>query len=186
MVTARHKRRAAVLSGAVALALALAGCGGGGGGAKAPAAATAAPSPSKKADPDAAEKVAVLEAYQGMWEARNRTYATAKLDPQLETYAGNRALSNIKVTLLYHQEHGTVMTGTPVNAPEVDGFDDAKTKAVLRDCVDTTTYNEVEAKTGKAVPVGTGPRRHVYNASAIKTGGKWVIWTTDIDRAATC
>lgn len=144
----------------------------------------ASPSLTRSADQDAVEKNAVLASYRLMWEARNRTYATAKLDPDLEKYAGNKALSNIKLTMLYHQEHGTVMEGEPVNSPEVTAID--ATKATLKDCVDTSKYTEVESKTGKTVSNGDGPRRHVYNASAIKTGGKWIIWTTAIDRGRTC
>ncbi|WP_432095619.1 hypothetical protein [Streptomyces sp. bgisy100] len=126
----------------------------------------------------------MLKSYRLMWEARNRTYATAKLAPELKTYAGNKALANIKVTMLYHQDQGTVMKGKPVNSPKVTAID-AK-KATLKDCVDTSNYTEVKAKTGKAVSNGDGPRRHVYNSSAIKSGGKWVIWTTAIDRGRTC
>ncbi|WP_371641024.1 hypothetical protein [Streptomyces virginiae] len=171
----------------MALAAALAGCGGGDGGAKAPAAATAAPSPSKSADPDAPEKAAVLEAYRAMRSAEERTYGTAKRDPQLATYAGNTALRDITLTMLYHQEQGTVMKGELSYRPEVTGFDEAKTKATLTDCVDSSKYDEVKASTGEVIPVkGTAPRRHVNNLTAIKTDGKWVIWALAIDRAATC
>jgi hypothetical protein len=84
---------------------------------------SATPSATQSVDPNAAEKAKVLEAYRNMWEARNRTYAQAKLDPKLSSYAGNKALSNIKVTLLYYQDHGTLMKGQPVNSPQVTGID---------------------------------------------------------------
>ncbi|WP_405933683.1 hypothetical protein [Streptomyces sp. NBC_00827] len=149
---------------------------------------SAGPSATKSVDPDAAEKAKVLQVYRSMWEARNRTYAEAKLDPKLGDYAGNKALSNIKVTLLYYQDHGTVMTGEPVNSPNVTDIDTSSTpmKATITDCVDTSHYEEVDAKTGKEVPVGTGSRRHIYNATAINSDGTWIIWTTDIDREQKC
>jgi hypothetical protein len=178
-------RSAALLTVVVALAAA-AGCSSGSD--EASPKKSASPSPTKSADPDAAEKAQVLEAYRNMWASRNRTYAKAKLDPKLEEYAGNKALSNIKVTLLYYQDHGTVMRGEPVNSPKVTGIDTSAKpmKATITDCVDTSNYDEVEAKTGKKVPVGTGPRRHVYTATAITSHGKWIIWTTSIDRDRTC
>jgi len=146
------------------------------------------PSATKSVDPEVTEKAEVLEVYRNMWEARNRTYAEAKLDPKLTDYAGNKALSNIKVTLLYYQDHGTVMKGKPVNSPEVTGINTASKpkKATITDCVDTGHYDEVDAKTGKEVPVGTGSRRHIYTATAISSHGKWIIWTTDINRERTC
>ncbi|MET8411870.1 hypothetical protein ABZV34_27865 [Streptomyces sp. NPDC005195] len=147
-----------------------------------------APTPTKSTDPDAAEKTVVLEVYRSMWKARNRTYATAKLDSKLEDYAGNKALSNIKVTLIYYQDHGTVLKGEPVNSPEITGIDTAAKpmKATIADCVDTSHYDEVNVKTGKKVSVGTAPVRVVYNATAINSNGKWIIWTTEIDRGRTC
>ena len=149
---------------------------------------SASPSPSVSADPQAAEKAKVLAVYRSMWDARNRTYASAKLDPKLEDYAGNKALSNIKVTLIYYQDHGTVLKGEPVNSPKVTRVDSTSKpmKATITDCVDSSHYDEVNAKTGKKILAGTGPRRHVYNATAIVSNGKWIIWTTEIDRERTC
>ncbi|MER5924934.1 hypothetical protein [Streptomyces mirabilis] len=184
-VRIRDRHRGAAL--VVALVALTAGCsssGDHGGEAK----KTTSPAPTKSSDPDASEKTAVLEAYRNMWKARNRTYATAKLDSKLEDYAGNKALSNIKATLIYYQDHGTVLKGEPVNSPEITGIDTAAKpmKATITDCVDTSHYDEVNAKTGKKVPVGTAPVRVVYNATAINSNGKWIIWTTEIDRGRTC
>ncbi|MER7692410.1 hypothetical protein [Streptomyces sp. NPDC097610] len=171
----------------MALVALTAGCsssGGDGGEAK----KTTSPTPTKSTDPDAAEKTAVLEVYRSMWQARNRTYATAKLDSKLDDYAGNKALSNIKTTLLYYQDHDTVLKGEPVNTPEITGIDTAAKpmKASITDCVDTSHYDEVNVKTGKKVPVGKAPTRVVYNATAINSNGKWIIWTTEIDRGRRC
>ncbi|MCX4429077.1 hypothetical protein [Streptomyces mirabilis] len=185
-VRVRNHHRTAVLLLALAALTVTTGCSSGSHDASPKQSAT--PSATQSVDPNAAEKAKVLEAYRNMWEARNRTYAQAKLDPKLSSYAGNKALSNIKVTLLYYQDHGTLMKGQPVNSPQVTGIDTESKpkKATITDCVDTSRYDEVDAKTGKKVPVGTGSRRHVYNATAINAQGKWIIWTTDIDRERTC
>ncbi|MFG2526090.1 hypothetical protein [Streptomyces sp. NPDC048527] len=152
--------------------------------------ASSASTSATPADPDAAEKARVLKAYRSMWDARNLTYAKAELDPDLEKYANNKALSNIKATLAYYQDHGIVTKGTTSNSPEVTGINTTAQpkKATIRDCVDTSNYYEVTAKTGKKAPVGdkNGDRRHVYNATAITSHGRWVIWTTEIDRGAKC
>ncbi|GGN61948.1 hypothetical protein GCM10012285_61530 [Streptomyces kronopolitis] len=130
----------------------------------------------------------MLTAYRALWEARTRTYAKAELDPAVARHAANTALSNVKLTLAYYQDHGTVMRGTPRIAPKVTAVNTTAkpAKAVLTDCVDTRDYTEVNRKTGKKVPVGDGPRRHVYNATAVRVDGSWRIWTTTIERDRTC
>ncbi|MFE5372465.1 hypothetical protein [Streptomyces mirabilis] len=185
-VRVRNHHRTAVLLLALAVLTVTTGCSSGSNDASPKQSAT--PSATQSVDPHAAEKTAVLDTYRNMWKARNRTYATAKLDSKLEDYAGNKALSNIKATLIYYQDHGTVLKGEPVNSPEITGIDTAAKpmKATIADCVDTSHYDEVNVKTGKKVPVGTAPVRVVYNATAINSNGKWIIWTTEIDRGRTC
>lgn len=185
--------RVAALCGAVALCGALAGCGGGGGDEKPAAASSVAPSPSRTVDPDAAEKRAVLEAYEGMSEAEVRTYAKGKPDPELEKYAAHKALADIRTTAFWHERDGTVMRGEPKRSPEVKWVSTAKDpyKAEIRDCVDSSGYVEVYAKSGKEREVASpGPRRHlvVSTAQRPKAGGPeaWVIVTSTIERGRTC
>lgn len=137
-------------------------------------------------DPQAAQKRAVLAAYRGMTAAETRTYAKGKPDPKLERYAGNKALSGIRQTLLYYQDQGTVLRGKPQHAPKVIAV--SGSRATLADCVDTSHQVEVHKKSGKKVPAGHGSRRHYNTATAIKTdkSRRWVIWTADIDRDRTC
>lgn len=186
MMTAR--RYWAGLCAAVPLALALTGCGDGGGDAKPSQAASAAPSPTRSTDPDAAEKTAVLKAYEGLTAAEARTYATAKLDPELETYAAHKALSDIKVTLFYQQQQGTVMKGDVTRTPKVTALnpDSEPLKAVVTDCADSSQYDEVKTKTGKAIPY-KGSRRHIVTSTAQRSkNGKWKFYTYAIDRERTC
>ncbi|MFF3128926.1 hypothetical protein ACFVRD_43365 [Streptomyces sp. NPDC057908] len=189
MVTTTRTRRTAVLYGAVALVLALAGCGGGGGDEKPSAGATAAPSPTRTADPDAAEKTAVLAAYRGMSAAEVRTYATGKLDPELIRYADHRALADIKSTLFWYQQQGTVMKGEPKRTAEVTALDTESTplKAVITDCVDSSGYDKVEKDSGKAAASPSGPRRHLVTSTAQRSRtGPWKIYTSTIERGRTC
>jgi len=192
-VTERQKhsavgRKTIVLYGALGLALGLAGCSSGGNEGKAPTAASVAPSSSAPVDPDAADRAAVLSAYKGLTDAESRTYATAKLDPQLETYAAHKALADIKVTLVYQQQHGTVMRGTVKRDPKVTALNTGTVplKAVVTDCADSSQYNEVITKTSKTVPY-SGPRRHVVTATAERSKtGPWKFYTYVIERDRTC
>ncbi|MFF3326930.1 hypothetical protein [Streptomyces sp. NPDC002889] len=191
MVTARHKHGVAALSGAVALAAVLAGCSGSNDGDSKPSQGVSTPAPAtSSADPQAAEKAAVLKAYEGLTAAEARTYATAKLDPELEKYAAHKALSDIKVTLFYHQQQGTVMKGDVTRKPDVTALntESEPLKAVVTDCADSSRYDEVNAKTGKVKELKSpGPRRHVVTATAQRSkSGAWVFYTYTIERGRTC
>ncbi|MGP3777051.1 hypothetical protein ACTWJ8_40085 (plasmid) [Streptomyces sp. SDT5-1] len=179
-------RRGLAVAAAASLAL-VAGCSSNDAKSAAPS-VSFSDSPSPKSSQEV-EKERVLEAYRSMWQARNRTYAKAELDPQLEEYAGNKALSNIKITLMYYQDHDIVTKGKPTNSPEVTRVDtkaDPK-KAWITDCVDASDYHEVNSKTGKRVEQKNAPTRVVYKATAIASSAdKWTIWTSDIDRGAKC
>lgn len=170
-----------------ALALGLVGCGSSGDD-KAPAVASASTSASKTADPEAAERTAVLRVYQAMNDAETHTYATGKVDPQLEMYAAHKALSDIKVTLFYYQQQGTVMKGSVTRSPQVTSLDTSSVplKAVVTDCADSSKYDQVNSKTGKVVPY-KGPRRHVVTSTAERSkAGPWKFYTSVIERDRTC
>ncbi len=188
MMTARMTRWAG-LCAAVPLALALTACGGGDDGAKPSAAPPAASSPAPSVDPDAAEKAAVLKAYEGLTEAEARSYATAKLDPELETYAAHKALADIKVTLFYHQQQQTRMRGTVSREPEVETIDTASDplEATITDCADSSQYEEIDADGKVRELKSPGPRRHYVTSTAQRAKtGEWKIYTYTIERDRTC
>ncbi|MFD9151348.1 hypothetical protein, partial [Streptomyces diastaticus] len=155
----------------------------------APASSSSAPA-SPTADPDAAAKRSVLRAYKEMTTAEARTYATAKLDPQLEEFAGHKALSDISATLFYHQQQKTVMRGTVKRDPEVIkiDLDAAPPSATVEDCADSSKYDEVDAETGKVRELSSsGPRRHLVTAEAVRDkAGTWVFMTYTIKRGQSC
>ncbi|MCA1224236.1 hypothetical protein [Streptomyces sp. 8L] len=188
-MAARHGRgRWAALAGALALCAVVTGCGSGGSDSKVAAAPSTTAVSRAPADPDAAQKAAVLAAYRSMTDAEARTYATAKLDPGLSRYAVDHALTDIKLTLYAQQQAGTVQKGSVTRSPKVTAIDtaDDPMKATVTDCADSTHYNEVDAKTGKATPYN-GSRRHVVTVTAMRPkSGTWRFFTYTIDRQRTC
>ncbi|MFI0742356.1 hypothetical protein ACH4PU_30420 [Streptomyces sp. NPDC021100] len=162
------------------------GCGSSAGHTTEQKAPSAAPTPST--DPQAQEKAKVLEVYRAMTDAEARTYATAKLDPELDKYAAHKALSDIKVTLFYQQQQGTEMKGQVSRSPKVTAIDTASDplKAVVTDCADSSRYDEVRVKTGEVIPY-KGSRRHVVTSTAERSKtGDWKFYTYVIDRERTC
>ncbi|MFD5025028.1 hypothetical protein [Streptomyces sp. NPDC058373] len=125
-----------------------------------------------------------------MTTAEARTYATAKLDPELEKFAGHKALADISATLFYHQQQKTVMRGTVERDPKVVKLDlDADpAKAKVEDCADSSKYDEVDAETGKVRELSSsGPRRHLVTSEAVQDkAGAWMFTTYTIKRGQSC
>lgn len=195
MVTARQKHGAAALGGAVALAFALAGCGGNGKDDKAssapPAAVTTSASPMASADPKAAEKKAVLTAFDAMWAERTKAYAQADAKgTQLEKYATLDALGKIRIDLARMREAGTVVrggskqTGAAVTVLDLT----AKTpKASVSTCIDLSSRETYDTRKKAVVPLPTNqPRRYVATAGLEKWPGGWIVTTYTPEGAHTC
>ncbi|MFB7032272.1 MULTISPECIES: hypothetical protein [unclassified Streptomyces] len=186
MVTARHTRAAVPVL--ALLALALTGCGGGGADAKAPAAttapATAAPAPAtSSADPQAAEKAAVLKALGSMWTEQMKAYRQRSVKgTALEKYATLDALGETRIAVTRMTQADTRMQGEPrYDGAVVNTLDlAAKTpKAVIAACSDLSGYRMTKA--GKPLPLPTSqPLRYFMTISAEKWPNGWMI--TRIDR----
>ncbi|MFF5938982.1 hypothetical protein [Streptomyces sp. NPDC012508] len=196
MVTARSKR--AALCAALPLALALTGCGGGDGDAKGPATTvsdttTPAPTPAtSSADPQAAEKKAVLASFEGMWAEQGK--ANAKADSKgtaLRKYTTLDALSKIENNLARMREAGIVIRGELGNSgTEVTMLDlTPKTpKAVVTTCVDLSTYERYDTRAKKVIPLpATQPVRYLMTVSVEKwpTGG-WIVTDMQQEGARPC
>lgn len=193
MVTARQKRGAAALGGALALALALAGCGGGEDdkASSAPSATASTPAPATSAaDPQEAEKAAVLAAYSSMSAEQMKAYRQASAEgTDLEKYATAEALGQIRNDLARMKEAGTVVRGEIGHDAKVTGVDmDAKTpKATLSDCVDLSKYETYDTRAKKVIPLPTEqPLRYVMTVRAEKWPNGWMVTVINPQGGPTC
>ncbi|MGW1768266.1 hypothetical protein ACWCQL_30010 [Streptomyces sp. NPDC002073] len=146
-------------------------------------------SPSPSADPKAAEKAALLGVYREFWDAQLKVYTTGSMrGTGIERVAGGKAYTKVQVTVLYHQQRGTVMKGKPRLSPKVTALNTSKNlhTATVTDCLDSTGYVQVEKDTGEPVKLADANRRHVATYSALRHGGSWQIRDFDIDRDRTC
>ncbi|WP_392895799.1 hypothetical protein [Streptomyces sp. LN699] len=169
-----------------------AGCGGASSDGKpaavASVASVASSSAAPAADPQAAEKTAVLTAYDAMAAAETWSYANAVLDPELEKHATDKALADIKATLFWYQRRGTVMKGATVHSPRVGSLDTVGDtwRASITDCVDSSAHDKVDKASGKPVTAPSGPRCHVVTSTAQRTKtGPWQVYTSTIERDRT-
>ncbi|MFJ2590868.1 hypothetical protein [Streptomyces sp. NPDC087538] len=193
MVTTTRPRHVAALYGAVPLALLLAGCGGGDDGSKPSAAPPAASRPApatSAADPDAADKAAVLASYTSMWGEQMKAYRQADAKgTDLKKYAALNALSKFEADLAHMKKNSTVIRGDLGHSPKVTALDTAGKlpKATVQDCVDLAKWETLDTKTGKPIPLPTSqPLRYVATATAEKWPGGWMITDYTPDGARTC
>lgn len=170
----------------ITAALLLSGCGS----SDKPSAKSSTPSVAPSStDPNAAAKTQVLAAYHGMWDAKLKLYATGSFNGvNLEQFAHDKALAEIKQTAFYYQDHNSVMRGKPILLPTVTAISTSAqpNTATITDCVDTANYTQVDKTTGKSVQVQDGNRRHVTTYHAQTLGGKWLIMDFTIERDRSC
>lgn len=152
-----------------------------------PPSPTATPSPS--ADPQAAEKAALLGVYRAFWDAQLKVYTTGRMkDTGIEKVGADKAYAKVQATRIYYMDNGFVMTGAPVLSPQVSTMDlsTAPPSASITDCIDSTNYIKIEKQSGKPVQTLDNNRRHVATYTALKIGGAWQVRDFDISRDQLC
>ncbi|MGW7587700.1 hypothetical protein [Streptomyces rubiginosohelvolus] len=185
----RHK---AGLCTAVTLVLTLTSCGGDDDGAEPSAAPPAAssPAPAASADPDAAEKTAVLASYTAMSREQMKAYRQADASgTDLEKYATTEALGQIRNDLANMKQAGTVVRGELGHDAEVTELDmEAQTPtATLSDCVDLSAYETYDVKAKKVIPLPTQqPLRYVMTATAQRWDGRWMVTNINTQGGTEC
>ncbi|MFD0120171.1 hypothetical protein [Streptomyces virginiae] len=148
-----------------------------------------AASPPPSADPQAAEKDALLGVYRAFWDAQRKVYASGSMKGSgIEKVAGDKAYSKIQTTRAYYVDNGSIMKGEPVLSPTVSALDMTQTPAAgtISDCVDTTGYIQVNKESGQPVETLNSKRRHLSTYTALKIAGAWQIRDLEIDRDRTC
>jgi hypothetical protein len=160
----------------------LAGCSDGSASQTSPAARTsdhARAASSARADPQAAGKAAVLDAYKRFWEEQVKAYTKADTaGTDLHQYATALALSRTESDLKDLRAKGIVTTGAPTHDATVNSFQPEKKVpyAKLRDCLDSTDWKFVYRKSNKPVEM---PKkrlvRYVTEIEAEKWGKQWKI-----------
>lgn len=141
--------------------------------------APTAPAPNAVADQDAAAaSKAALTAYAG-YLAASRS-ASAKADPKhpdLTKYVADPLLTRVRDAVRDLDVNGAIRTGKLVSDPRVTTLDLAASPPTvsIQDCIDSTGYKMVYAKSKKPVP-GTGGGRYVATATATRyPDGRWLI-----------
>ena len=169
-------------------ALLLAGCGSSGAGTDAKAPASPAASPSSP-DPTAAAKQQVLAAYHGMFEAEVKGLNTNSLaGSDLEMYAFDKQLANIKDVLFKDMQGNVVMTGQPayvVRSVTVD-LTVVPHTASLTLCFDNKDWTPIDKTTGKSVAAPGQAQRYVSTARLRTVGSRWVVIDGTTDRGRKC
>ncbi|MFJ9729433.1 hypothetical protein ACIRP3_42555 [Streptomyces sp. NPDC101209] len=134
---------------------------------------------STSADPQAAEKAAVLDTYTRFWDEQAKAYAkgdTAGTD--FSRYAAAEALSSTESDLKSLRSKGIVTTGAPTHNTVVNSLAAAKKvpRAKLTDCLDSSHWKFIYRSSGKPVEM---PKKRLIRywtkIDAEKWGKQWKI-----------
>ncbi|MET8808668.1 hypothetical protein [Streptomyces sp. NPDC004546] len=174
-------------------ALVLTACGSPHGDNKASAHPSAPASPSTSsasADPEAAERAAVLTTYGAFWAEQVKAYAQTDIKgTQLKKYATKDALGRTMGDLLVMKQAGTATTGAPTHRAEVTSLTLTRSvpKATLQDCLDISNWKTIKKSTGKVQPFPSNqPLRYITTAKAEKWGQQWTFTELTPDGKRTC
>lgn len=145
----------------------------------APNSAAAAPAPAATDDAEAAKaSKAALVAYKGYLAASRK--ASLSPDPQhpdLKKYLADPLLTRVRDAVRDLQVNGAARTGNVVSDPRVTTVDLAAEPPTvsIQDCIDSTGYKMVNAKSKKPVSGALGGR-YVATATATRyPDGRWLI-----------
>jgi hypothetical protein len=151
---------------------------------------TAAPTPTPAVDPEtAAAEAAILQAYQGYWDAKVASFAdpVKDQDPDLQHFAVDTALADAQEAILSFRSNGIAVVGQPVLAPVVSDITMSETKsAKITDCVDITNWQPVYAATGASAAPADQNLRVPTESTAFFFDGHWTIRASVVDREKTC
>ncbi|MFF1917066.1 hypothetical protein ACFVYE_37065 [Streptomyces sp. NPDC058239] len=147
-----------------------------------PAPSSSKPAPatsSASADPQAAEKAAVLDVYSRFWEEQAKAYAKGDTKgTAFSQYAAAVALSSTEDDLKDLRSKGIVTTGAPAHETTVDTLETDKKvpHAQLTDCLDSANWKFQYRDSGKPVPMPKDRLiRYVTRIEAEKWGKQWKI-----------
>ncbi|MGW3099881.1 hypothetical protein ACWDCC_41310 [Streptomyces sp. NPDC001102] len=134
---------------------------------------------SASADPQAAEKAAVLDAYTRFWDEQAKAYAKGDTaGTHFGRYAAAEALSSTESDLKSLRSKGIVTTGAPTHKPAVDSLEATKKvpSAKLTDCLDSSRWKFIYRSSGKPVEM---PKKRLIRywtkIDAEKWGKQWKI-----------
>ncbi|HEY3545862.1 MAG TPA: hypothetical protein VGK17_07190 [Propionicimonas sp.] len=194
MTSLTHFRNAAVL-GIVAAAF-LAACTPGGSDPSPTPTLTVTPSPAATptatptVNPEtAAAEAAILEAYQGYWDAKVASFADPMKDqnPNLQHFAVDTALADAQEAILSFRSNGIAVVGEPELAPVVSDITLGEVKsATITDCVDITNWQPIYAATGDPAAPADQNLRVPTESTAYFFDGHWTIRASVVDREQTC
>jgi hypothetical protein len=120
----------------------------------------------------------VLAAYRGYWAARVKALAAPDQPPpaELETYAIDRARTDVNASLLLYRQQGIAFRGEPALSPSARvTASGTNASASISDCEDTAHWTPVFVATGKSALAPGQPARVSVEATARIYSGRWVI-----------
>ncbi|EYR65239.1 hypothetical protein N866_00200 [Actinotalea ferrariae CF5-4] len=151
---------------------------------------TTTPTPTSTADPEvAAAEAAILEAYEGYWDAKVQAFSdpSAPEAPSLTQFAVDTALADVRASVQSLKSSGITVVGEPLLAPEVSDvvLGDTST-ATITDCVDVSDWQPIFTESGESAADPNQALRVLTTSTAYVYDGRWTIRSSEVDRDSSC
>ena len=152
-----------------------------------PASVGPSPEPDAKSTA-AAAAAAALEAYRGFRRVQVAAEAVANpSDPDLATYAGDRALAQERGTLFEFARNKIVVTGRPTFRPQVYEVSlTDKPVVTITDCVVNGTWKPVFRDSGKSAAAPNQPATVPVTAVMRTYNKRWIVVALSSDMSRPC
>ncbi|GAA3819612.1 hypothetical protein [Cellulomonas soli] len=141
-------------------------------------------------DPTIAQaEAAILEAYQGYWDAKVAAFSDPASDPgaELEQFAVDQAFADVASSVFTFRRNGIKVTGAPVLSPTVSEIvTGSEGSARIVDCVDGSQWQPIYVATGEPAAVPGQATRLTTTSTAYYYVDHWTIRTSEVDRGAPC
>jgi hypothetical protein len=153
--------------------------------------ALAPPSATESVDPaDAQIRADVLKVYNQYRETEVKAQLAADFrNPDLDKYAADPLLGEVRNELLQKQMAGVVAKGRPkwdAKVVKISKYERPYT-ATIEDCNDISNWDVVDIKTGKSVVVAGQLKKFLLMAEAVQSpNGTWAIRRVTEQRERSC
>jgi hypothetical protein len=154
------------------------------------ATATPSSSPTPAGDPAVAQaEAAILEAYQGYWDAKVAAFADPTKDPgpELEQFAVDKAFADVASSVFTFRDSGIHVNGAPLLSPTVSNIViGSEGSATITDCVDGTNWQPVYTVSGESAAAPGQAQKLLTTSTAYFYVDHWTIRTSNVDRTSPC
>ena len=153
-----------------------------------PATSSTSSTPTVSADPQAATKTKIIEAYKGFLTERDEllSHPYSIKGVQLTSFASGEALERVYAAAIAYRRNGIYLRGAVKTNPVVSELNISKMGSTVVDCLDSSQALPFFERTGKSALAPNQPLRVTVIATVQNERGHWLVTKWIPDRRKSC